>query len=142
MSATTTTSTIIGNVFIIPNQHSPLTEASDYYIKRQHRQIDELQIPEEYKLVIGDTPVQLWCATPDVDASNWQDHGIPELNDRTDIDNGTVYFPGYIPARCLANITEGTTFHLGRFTLTAKQLDYRYRMFGPFEAAFASVTNG
>lgn len=141
------------HMFIIPNKCSKvdfsttdsLAKYNTNVIIRVNEQYKNLGTDAKFQFVDGDIPIQIWIADDRKD--NWQDHGLPhELCSANFDKEGPFgeYAPSYIPARLLKDMKEGDTIDISfngtTVTVTACQLDYRYRSFGSFEEVVAKMS--
>lgn len=130
----------LANVFVVPNKVLPFGGESTYF----DQMIEDRMKNFDYAPVKGEKIVQVWTVSPERPeedreswSENWSDHGMP-----MSIPN-KFRWPSFFPASLLPK-TEGETvtltdIHGEVYTLTAKQLEYRYRNHGTFEQALEKV---
>lgn len=140
------------HMFIIPNKCSKVDFSSDDDIVkfnnggilRVNEQYKNLGADTKFQFIDGDTPIQVWITDDRKD--NWQSHGLPHdlCKECAGDDQYDEYAPSYIPARLLKGMKEGDTIDISfngtTVTVTACQLDYRYRSFGSFEEVVAKMS--
>ena len=156
-----------GDVFIIPNG---LVAPSNIYVYEEDnlpykevwtKKNEKYRETRDYYLKVSGIKefsdsaglVEVWCATPGPDDSNWSCHGIDLLEEpkRENFSSLEEYraarknnsFVSHLPSELFSNKVEGDTVEFeskwGTIRLKLSQLKYRYRRFGPFEAVLKQL---
>jgi len=142
MSDTTTTNVATGDMFIIPNSLTTLSEMAPSARERIKRDLRRLNVNgfRCSEVDLDEALVQLWFTSPECD--NWADHNWPGRPFYGGKANQYAGLTSYWPARALMGVEEGTKFvadfldYKGgewRLVLTPRQEGYRYRGRGSFE---------
>ena len=138
-----------GDIFIIPNHGGAV---SGYWLESTRREIIEiakLNGLEDFNETCN--AFEVWISSDDLSTENLNCHGGRFGNDRIECRCSLL------PAVLFENVKEGDSIEINlpaaicsrdehepediivKITLTAKQLEYRYRSFGRFEEVFQKV---
>jgi hypothetical protein len=124
-----------GDFFIVPNPLTNLTETDSYLFESFRNALS--RSAQIFGVEGGQRFAQIWYASPECE--NWGSHRWPDHPEFF----GSQGIPGWIPTEVLLPLKEGDTlnfqFNGKTVQVTACQLRFRYRDWGPFEKALKGL---